>query len=401
MSRSEKMCVVGPLAGYVSEVERSLLAQGYTQFSTNNRLCWTSQLSRWMLKNRISASSLSEVNLIVFINSRVRVGSRLSRGSMDPIIQCLIDLGAIRRPKPLTKAPPDPIDQILKKFEKYLREERVLKNGSTPYIRVVRRFLLYRFGSQKPRVKAIETHDLVQFILSEFRRYSKGTAKGSVTALRSYFNFLYISGAIRKNLSGAIPAIAGWRMQGIPKGIEPQQVRCLLRAPDRRTHSGRRDFAILLLLVRLGLRRKEVASIKLDDIDWKEGEIKIDGKGARIEKLPLPSDVGKALAVYLKESSRVQAHRMVFCSLKAPHKPLGPTAISAIVSKAAIKVGLPPMGAHHLRHTLATQTLRHGGSLDEIAQVLRHSSHDTTAIYAKVDLSALRTVTQPWPEVVL
>ena len=400
MSRLDQARIVGPLAGYISEVERCLLARGYTRLSTNNRLGWTAQLSRWMFEYKISAKSLSEVKLAKFVRLRCRAAPKFSRGSMESIIQCLVELSAISQPRPLPKAPLDQIDQVLKKFEKYLREERALMNGPSPYMKVIKRFLLQLFGRQKPRIKAITAKDLTQFVLSESHRYSTMTVKHSVTALRSYFKFSYISGAIQQDLSGAIPAVAGWRLQGVPKGIKSQELSRLLRTPNRRTRSGERDLAILLLLARLGLRRKEVASIELDDIDWEKGEIKIRGKGEKHEKLPLPSDIGEALAAYLKKrSQRYSDSRSVFLGLRAPFRPLGPCAITGIVCRTAIKAGLSPIGAHCLRHTLATETLRQGGSLDEIAQVLRHSSHDTTAIYAKVDLMALRAVTQAWPEV--
>jgi integrase/recombinase XerD len=400
MSRLDRTRIVGPLAGYIWDVKRLLLIRGYTRFSTSNRLGWTAQLSRWMLKSRVSTKNLSEERLAKFVRSRRRVDPNFSRGSIGSIIQCLVELGAISQPKSFPKVPPNQIDQVLKKFEKYLREERILKNGPSPYMKVIKRFLLHRFGTQKPRIKAITANDLTQFVLSESRRYSTMSAKNSVSALRSYFNFLYTSRSIPEDLSGAIPAIAGWRMKGIPKGIAPQELSRLLHTPNRRTHSGRRDFAILILLARLGLRRKEVASIELSDIDWKKGEIKIRGKGEKTERLPLPPDIGEALAAHLKK--RPQRHlnsRFIFLSFRTPFSPLKPSAITTVVSQTAIKAGLPPMGAHCLRHTLATETLRQGGSLDEIAQVLRHSSHDTTAIYAKVDLLALNTVTQAWPEV--
>lgn len=398
MSLLDKNRIVGPLSGYVSEVKRSLLARGYTRFSTNNRLGWTAQFSRWMFRYKISTRTLSETQLAKFVHLRRRVAPNFSRGSLESIIQCLVELGAISQPKSLPRAAPDQIDQVLKEFEKYLREERAIKSGPQ-YLTVIRRFLVHRFGSQKPRIKAIIAKDLTKFVLLESRRYNK-SAKYSVTALRSYFKFLYISGAIQQDLSGAIPAIAGWRQQGIPKGITSQELSRLLQTPNRRTCLGRRDFAILLLLARLGLRRKEVTSIELDDIDWKKGEIKIRGKGEKHEKLPLPTDIGEALAAHLKKrSQRHSDSRSVFFSLRIPFAPLQPSAITAVVSQTAKKAGLSPMGAHCLRHTLATETLRQGGSLDEIAQVLRHSSHDTTAIYAKVDLLALNAVIQAWPKV--
>ena len=390
---------IGPLAAHLDGVERCLLARGYTRCSTNNRLGWTAQLSRWMLRCRITADLLTEARLADFVRSRRRVAPRFSRGSLESVMQSLIELGALKQPKPLLKKPPSPVDQVLESFEVYLRQERGLKRGATRYMDIVRRFLLHRFGSKKPRPQMCTAEDLTNFVLLESRRYSTGSTKYSVTALRSYFRFLHVSGVIDRDFAGALPAIAGWRLTGLPKGIEPRELFRLLQSPDRRTLCGRRDYAILLLLSRLGLRRNEVASLELEDIDWKQGELLIHGKGEKHERLPLPQDVGKALALYLKRGASRDQHsrRGVFLRTRTPFAPLGSAGISQVVIKAALGAGLPPLGSHRLRHTLATQMLRQGGSLDEIAQVLRHASHDTTAIYAKVDLTALRTVAQVWP----
>jgi len=359
-------------------------------------LGWTAQLSRWMLKHRIAAFRLSETHLASFVRFRRRVAPTFSRGSMDSVVKTLVEIGAIKLPKSLPITPPTQVDLALELFETYLRQERALKNPRQ-YTDVVRRFLVHRFGSRKPRPDAITADELTQFVLLDSRRYSTGTTKITVTALRSYFRFLHISGLIQRDLTGALPAIAGWRMSGIPKGIEPDSLMRLLQAPDLRTRSGRRDFAILLLLARLGIRRNEVASLELDDIDWERGELRIRGKGEKHERLPLPKDVGVALAAHLKKGVGPKNSRSVFLGMRPPFSPLTSAGIGHVVINAARVAGLPPVAAHQLRHTVATQILRRGGSLDEIAQVLRHTSHDTTAIYAKVDLSALRAVTQPWP----
>jgi site-specific recombinase XerD len=317
---------------------------------------------------------------------------------MTGVVNILVELGAIRAFKPFPKTPPTQIERTLELFDAHLRNERALASGPDRYLKVVSRFLVYRFGCQEPRPEAITADDLTQFVLRDSRRYSIGTTKITVTALRCYVRFLHVSGVIQRDLTGAIPAIAGWRLTGIPKGIEPQELSRILQSPNRRTRCGRRDYAILLLLARLGLRRNEIALLALEDIDWERGELLIRGKGEKQERLPLPKDVGAALAAHLKRGVRRNQHsRAVFLSKRMPFAPLSPMGIGRVVSKAALGAGLSPLGAHRLRHTLATQTLRRGGSLDEIAHVLRHSSHDTTAIYAKVDLTALAAVTQVWP----
>jgi integrase/recombinase XerD len=388
----------GPLAGYLKDVERSLLDRGYSRFSTNNRLGWTTQLSHWMVVHGVKASSLNEAHLANFVRARRRSNPHFSRSSLESIVRCLVELGAINSSKPLPVSPPTRIDRALEGFEIYLEQERRLKSGSGPYSKVIRRFLEHRFGLDRPRPEAITADDLTSFLLQEVRRYSPGMVKHSITALRSYCRYLHVSGVIHRDLTGALPAMAGWRLKNVPQGIQPAQLARLLRAPDRRTPSGRRAYAILLLLARLGLRKGEVASIELEDIDWERGEIRIRGKGEKYGLLPLPQDVGAALVAHLSRGERRDLHsRAVFSGMKPPFLPLTAGGISAVVYKAAIDAGIPPLGTHRLRHTLATQTLRNGGSLDEIAQVLRHSSHDTTAIYAKVDLTALSAVAHAWP----
>lgn len=393
----DRVCIVGPLSSHLCGVKKHLLVRGYKRFSIMNRLLWTAQLSRWMLSRGIKAHSLSEAHLQAFVRTRRRANPRFSRGWLCSVVAALVELKAIRQPKPLPKAPPSLVEREVESYAVYLQEERALQSAHLNYLSTTKSFLTYRFGTQVPQPQIIKADDLTSFVIHTSRRYSVGTTKLVVSALRSYVRFLHISGVLNQDLSGAIPAIAGWRLSGLPKCIEAQELSRLLQAPNRRTRVGRRDYAILILLARLGLRKKEVTSLKLDDIDWQRGELHIHGKGNKQERLPLPEDVGSALATHLKNGGSRKSTRALFLSTKPPFCPLVPSAISHIVSKAAIQAGLPSVGAHQLRHTLATQMLRQGGSLDEVAQILRHSSHDTTAIYAKVDLTALRTVIQTWP----
>jgi integrase/recombinase XerD len=394
--RLDRVCIVGPLSTHLAEVRKFLLASGYTRFSIVNRLHWTAQLSCWMKTRRVTTHSLCEAHLQAFVRSRQRFDSRFSRGWLVPVVAALVELKVIRQPKPEPKAPPSYVERAVELYAIYLHEERVLQSAAGQYLSTVKSFLSYRFGNEMPRPQIISADNLTKFVLHTTRRYSISTTKSVVSALRSYVRFLFITGVLAHDLTGAIPAIAGWRQCGLPKGIEPEVLSKLLRAPDRHTQVGRRDYAILILLSRLGLRKKEVTSLRLDDINWQRGEIHIHGKGKKHERLPLPEDVGAALAAHLKNGSR-KSSRAIFFSSRPPFLPLAAGSISAIILKAAVQAGLPHIGSHQLRHTLATQMLRRGGSLDEVAQILRHSSHNTTAIYAKVDLNALCTVIQPWP----
>lgn len=220
----------------------------------------------------------------------------------------------------------------------------------------------------------------------------------SLTALRSLLRFLFLAGTTTANLVYAVPSAPRWRQARLPKALAPAEIRVLLATCDRRTTVGRRNYAALLLMLRLGLRAGEVAALLLNDIDWKAGEIVVHGKGGTVSKLPLPADVGEALVAYLCRPRRRPACRSVFVQVRAPFRPARASTIGAVACAAFAAAGIQPGGGHRLRHTAATQMLRKGASLSEIAQVLRHRHFDTTAIYAKVDRSRLRGLARPWPK---
>ena len=226
---------------------------------------------------------------------------------------------------------------------------------------------------------------------------SVGSAKCMVTRLRVLLRFLHVEGEIERDLAGAVPSVASWRLASLVKAVDAQSLARLVRSCDRRTRVGRRDFAILTLLSRLGLRAGEVAALQLSDIDWRAGEVLIRGKGSRQEHLPLPADVGETLAGWLSRGRPRCESVFVFTRVRAPHGRISAAAVSQIVRRASQRAALPMVGAHRLRHTAATEMLRAGGSLSEVGQVLRHRSRDVTSIYAKVDRLALAAVVSPWP----
>ena len=202
------------------------------------------------------------------------------------------------------------------------------------------------------------------------------------------------------DLAACIPTIANWQFSTLPKFLQPVPVQRVLTQCDRRTAYGRRNFAILLLLARLGLRACEIVTLTLDDIHWQVGEISIIGKGNQSALLPLPPDVGQAIADYLEKDRPPCSTRRVFIRMRAPHRGFANSiAISTIVARTLKSAGIdsPHKGAHLFRHTLATEMLRQGAALSDIALLLRHSSINTTTLYAKVDLMALRPLAQPWP----
>jgi site-specific recombinase XerD len=287
------------------------------------------------------------------------------------------------------------VEVLLERYRGYLAAERGLAASTIRYyLDEARGFLAGRDGG----VAGLTAAAVTGFVAAECRRRSTGSAKVLVTALRSVLRFLAVEGLADAGLPAAVPSVAGWRGGGLPKALPAGQVAALLAACDRDTATGLRDFAVLTLLARLGLRACEVAALELGDVGWRAGEVRIRGKARRDEQLPLPSDVGEALAAYLRAGRPAgTASRRVFLRSRAPAGGLSAEAVKGIVRGACRRAGIAPAGAHRLRHTAATAMLQAGAPLTEIGQVLRHRSVSTTAIYAKVDHGALGALALPWP----
>jgi len=293
------------------------------------------------------------------------------------------------------------IDLIEDAYREYLDKDRQLADRTqaiyTPFIRT---FLSERYGTTKPRLARLTANDVIRFIQRHVHDGCRKRAKLMVTALRSFFRFLRLRGDVCVDLAACVPTIPDWRMTGLPQALQSHEVKQLLNTCDRSTGTGRRNYAILLLLARLGLRAGEVVNLTFEDIDWEAGEITVSGKNRRPNLLPLPDDVGRALANYLRRGRPRCSTRRVFVRAKAPYAGfVNAGAITTLVSRAIKRAGLNPAhkGAHLLRHTLASQMLRRGASLSEIGEVLGHRHPDTTSIYAKVDLARLRTLARRWP----
>ena len=254
--------------------------------------------------------------------------------------------------------------------------ERGLSAGTVRgYVDIVRPFVESRVTSTgEVELWELSPADVLGFLLAETGRRSRKSSKLLVSALRSLLGFWHVQGLIGRPLAGAVPSVAGWRLAGLPRALDARQVRALLDSCDRSTVAGKRDFAILTLLVRLGMRRGEVAALTLDDIDWRAGEIVVHGKGARVERLPLPADVGEAIAVYLRDARPAGfSGREVFVRIKAPRQPLTAGGITQVVVSASKRAGLGEVTAHRLRHTAATELLRQGAPLQEIGELLQAS----------------------------
>jgi site-specific recombinase XerD len=392
--------VSGPLELYARGFARELVGQGYVRASARYQVQLVAHLSGWLASEGLDAAALDVAVVERFMAERRATGhgNFLSPKALVPLLEYLRGLGVIAPLAPVVAV--SAVDVLLERFRDYLLAERGLAVGTVVgYLAKVRPFVAGRVSADgRLDLEGLTAADVSAFVLAVCPLHSVSTAKLTVTALRSLLVFLHVEGVLEWSLAGAAPAAAGWRLAGLPRGLESGQVRRLLTGCDRRTAAGRRDFAILLLLARMGLRRGEVAALRLEDLDWRAGEIVVRGKGDRRERLPLPADVGGALAGYLRRGRpHTTPDRGVFIRVIAPQRALTAGGVTAVVIAAGRRAGLGDITAHRLRHTAATEMLRAGATLPEIGQVLRHRRLLTTAIYAKVDREALRGLARPWP----
>jgi site-specific recombinase XerD len=266
------------------------------------------------------------------------------------------------------------------------------------YENTARKFLRQQFGGEHRVEPARLTGGQVSaFLLEESARCSVGAAKGRVAELRALLRYLYLRGMTATSLAAAVPPVAGWHQTGIPPTLSRADVATLLATCDRSTPVGARNFAIMTVVARLGLRSIEVARLELHDVDWRQGEVLIRGKARRLDRMPLPADVGDALAAYLSDARPASQCRQVFLTGRAPRRGIPAALVGDVVERACAQAGLPHVGPHRMRHALATELLASGVALSDISQVLRHRDLATTAIYAKVDLASLRGVARQWP----
>jgi len=391
----------GPFGPYLARINDAVLdgvASGYASLTLKAHVQLLAAFGEWLSAKGVDLGAVQQETVEEYLS--FRIGRPDPRHKYALILPRLLDrLGAFGKPA----LPPTHLEPIIADFARYLAHERGLAETTvTSYTGFVRQFLAERFGvepSVPPALSALTPPDVTAFLLRHARSLSHGRVLLMGSALRSFFRYLVLRGETVANLSGAVHKVADWRLQTVPKALEPEQVRQLLRHCNRRTDVGRRDYAILLLLARLGLRAGEVAHLTLEAIDWEAGEIILFGKNRRVDRLPLPRDVGKAIVAYLRRGRPVCPSRRLFVRARAPHDGFKSSgAICNVVQRGLRRAGLTPprQGAHLLRHGLAKQMLRRGASLAEIGQVLRHQRVDTTAIYAKVDLEALQPLALSW-----
>ena len=392
----------GPFGNHIDRWAAIFLEEGYRQDPLLHKMSLVAALGRWLEGKHHRLTELDDEKVDAFVHARQR-RRRIQRGDRMTLRFLLDDLrsrGDI--PPPLPKAAPTAFEQALHEYTHYLMHERGLSQHTVDqYTHCIRTFLVERFEDRAIRLNALCQADTNRHLQHKSATVCPNTLHGVTAALRSYFTFLHLRGNIQTDLASGVPTVACWRLSTVPKFLRPGEVQQLLDSCDQAMTKGQRDYTILLLLARLGLRAGELVAMRLDDINWDAGEMLIRGKGQRHDRLPIPKDVGKALATYLRHGRPRSLTRHVFVRLNAPHRGFAcPSDISTIVRQAVNRAGLHPAnkGAHLLRHSLATNMLRKGASLTEIGEVLRHRCPITTELYSKVDLSALHTLALPWPE---
>jgi integrase/recombinase XerD len=395
-SRVCRVVVTGPLAPFADAYRAELRARGYTALTTVNELRQMARLSRWLEAGGLTAGDLSSERVEKFLAVQRAAGRRGSCSWLA--LTCLLDvlggLGVLTARDLVPVGSAD--DGLLAAFERYLVGERGLGAATAVhYVIEARRFLGALAGSD--RLAGLIAGDVTVIVVRETAAMSVAVARNFVSGLRAFLQFCLLEGIVKTDLSAAALFVAGRRSSPLPRGISRAQAAALLASCDRRTGLGRRDYALLIVLLRLGLRRGEVAALTLDDIDWRHGEVVVHGKGGREDRLPLPVDVGEAIAGYLRHGRPATDRREVFLRARAPIWPIAAGTVASTVRRACRRAGVPEIGSHRLRHTVACEMVAAQVPLPQIGQVLRHRSLQSTAIYARADVDQLRALAQPWP----
>ena len=392
------------LDDHIEPFLKHLRAAGYAERTLRKKRTVARAFARWTRRKQIAGNDLNDGHIAAFVARsprRRKAHVKFELAAMRlffEYMRCYVGLQP-----PTSQNNVSAADTLLQNYKDYLRKDRGLtENSVLVYVPFVRDFLTAQTtqtGGVSP--ESFDALKIQNFILEHTVDRSGEYTRLLCTALRSFFRFLVLTGRAPRDFANAVPTVRKYRQAVAPAFLSPDEVERVLTTTEGSALNGRRDYAILLLLARLGLRAGEIVSLELDDIRWRAGEIVVRGKGRMVDHLPLLSDVGEALALYLREDRGVSALRRVFLRTWAPHIGLtGPAAVGHIVRRALAKSGIRRSGrgaAHLFRHGLATKMIRHGASMSEISEVLRHRSQTTTAIYAQVSFEALRAVALPWP----
>jgi site-specific recombinase XerD len=387
----------GRLGPFVEGYRVWLLEAGYTPQTVRVMLKELGSLGRWMDAEGVETGALTVAGIELFLADRRAAGRR-----RVPPVRALRSMQIYLRDVGVMAVEPAPsvsaVEALVAEYREWLVADRGLAAMTVlRYETLARRFLTARVTpTDELGVADLDGAVVSRFLLRECGRVCLGSAKGKVAELRSLLRFLHVRGFTPRSLAESVPGVAGWRETTIPPTMPQSDIEALLASCDRLTLDGARDHAMLMLLARLGLRSIEIARLQLQDLDWRAGDLLVRGKARRDDRLPIPDDVGTALAKYLAARGRHDS-RSVFLTLRAPIRPIRADLVGDVVQRHCRQAGVPHVGPHRLRHTLATRMLARGAALADISQVLRHSDLATTAIYAKVDLGRLRQVARPWP----
>jgi len=388
-----------PFGAHLDELAEYLAEAGYSRLNGRQQLQLAAEFGQWLQQWKRPVTEFGLGRLNEFLRDRAKTRRPFQRGTT--FFRLLNDL--LRRKGLIgveRSVPQTPVNKVVAGFDRYLCEERCLFAGTVVrYVAFVEDWLTDRFGDRSVAFSSLTAADVLTYVQRRAPTMGRKTAKLMVSALRSFLQYARYRGYIRQDLAIGIPPFANWSRTSIPRGIPQQDIRRVLAHCNRRLAVGRRDYAILLLLARLGLRAGEVVSLALEDINWEEGRLDVRGKGTATQ-LPLPPDVGEAIAAYLKRGRPHSKSRQVFLRSRAPAIAFkDQRSVGAVVAHALkrARIDSPRKGSHQFRHALATDMLRRGASLGEIGELLRHRNVQTTTIYAKVDLGALRSLVQSWP----
>jgi integrase/recombinase XerD len=398
--RRRRIVVQGPLASFADGLREDLAEQGFSTDTIVDHVHRLADLSRWLVERGLVTGELTSMVVREFQQQRWSVGVRAGTGdrALAPLLGYLRRLGMV--PPPAVMAAVTPVDVLLGEYRRYLQDERGLAAGTVKhYLRCARTFLTGLAGPLEEAVPGLSAGQVIDFVRDwSTRRRSTALDMVTLPALRSLLRFLHLAGRVPTGLAGAVPAGRGRPRNLARQRAGGEQVRSVLAGCDRGSAVGRRDYAILLMLARLAVRGGEVARLELADIDWRAGELTVHGKGSRVDVLPLPADVGAAIADYLLHARPATAARNVFITVKAPFTGLAISSVTVLVGAACARAGVSRFGPHGMRHAAACDLLAAGASMQEIGQLLRHAQQRTTAIYARLDQARLAELARPCPQ---
>ena len=402
-ARALVRATTGPLSPHLEAFVSSLIEQRYAPWSVHLKAYRAVDFSVWLAEQQLGLCSTDERTIARYHSDRSRGRPRPWRNEFYALRQLLAFLRERGAIAPAASRQAVPADAVVRRYEEHLLHVRGLAVRTVPtYTQLVRQFLLARFGGEVVDLQALRASEVIAFVQRRSKQMRPRRLKLLITALRSFLRHAQMLGEVAPGIVASVPAVSVWSSTpALPRAISAEHARRAIDACDRRTCVGRRDRAVLLLLARLGLRSGEVAALMLEDVDWDAGRLRVRGKGAREAFLPLPVDVGQALAAYLRDGRQAADDRHFFLRARAPVCGFknSAVAVASIVMHALARAGVdaPHKGAHQFRHALATQLLRGGASLEEIGELLRHRSSQSTSLYARVDLVALRELATAWP----